>query len=112
MKLTQPDLKVRCTYSHIKCLYEYLMELYNHFDEYVQPLNYDLPARAIYKHYLATICEKIAKLMFKHVHKPRTKFKVTINQGERMVLLVFFSWYDIPTYIQFIQYELKNGLLK
>lgn len=112
MKLTQPDLKIKCKYAHSKTLYEYLIEIINNSEAYLKTFISNHHVRRIYSHHLATICEKVAKQMFNHVHNQNKNFTLKLNEAERMSLYIITSNYPLPMDINFIEYEIKNGLLK
>lgn len=112
MKLTQPDLMIKCKYAHIKTLYDYLIEIINNSQAYFKPCNISAHLVNIYKHNLSTLCEKAAKLMFKYVNERNKNFSVKLNEAERMSLFFVASFYPLPMDINFIEYEINKGLLK
>lgn len=112
MKLTQPDLKIKCKYAHTKTLYEYLMEIINNSEAYLKTFVSNSNVRTVYKHHIATICEKVAKLMFNNLHNQQKNFTLKLNEAERMSLYILTSNYPLPMDINFIEYEIKKGLLK
>lgn len=112
MKLTQPDLKIKCKLAHLKSLCEYLTEIVNNHDDYLKPFVNPSTLRRIYRHNLATILEKTAKLIFNHINEPNKNLTLKFNEAERMTFFSVSAYYPLPLDINFIEYETKKGLLK
>lgn len=112
MKLTEPDTKIKCNYVNAKTFYEYLIEVINNNEMYFKPLHIGKMHTEVYKYNLCTLCEKVSKLMFKYVWSHSQKFTLSINHAERITLLFIVNHYPLPLDINFIEYQIKNGLLK
>lgn len=111
MKLTQPDLKIKCKYAHLKTLYDYLREIIEHHEEYLISFVFNKSVRRLYRHTLSTLCEKVAKFMFNHINEQNKLFTLKFTDAERMVFFEVTKYYPLPMDINFIEYEIKNGLL-
>lgn len=112
MKISQPDIKVKCNLSNLQTLAGYLTELIKNHDEYLKGFVYNSTIRRLYRHQLSTLFEKVAKLIFHNINLPAKKLSLKINESERMVLVSVSAYYPLPLDINFIEYEIKNGLLK
>lgn len=111
MRLTEPDIKIKCTNSHLKTLLEYLSELIDHWENYSLNLFYKPVIKVVYKHHLNSIREKAIKLIFSNVGTEKTNFTLKLNHAERITLFDISAHYPLPLEINFLEYEIKNKLL-
>lgn len=113
MKLTAPDIKIKVNKSNTKTLYDYLHELIINSDKYFETVTSEKLFKKIFLHHLKSTYEKVSKILFKHYHDAHDyKETLKITDAERHTLVVMFSFYPLPLDINFIDYELKQNLLK
>lgn len=113
MKLTEPDLKIKCKADHLNTLLEYLKEIIEHHNEYLQSFVHNSTVRRIYRHNLSTLCEKTAKAVFSNINLSGVKKNITLklSYAERITLSSVVDYYPLPLDINFIEYEIKNKLI-
>ena len=113
MKLTEPDLKIKCKASHLNTLLEYLREIIENHNEYLETFIHNSTVRRIYRHNLSTLCEKVAKCVFNYINiNPNGKeISLKLNYAERITLSSVVDHYPLPMEINFIEYEIKNKLI-
>ena len=114
MKLTEPNTKVKVKTAHLVTLMNYLQHLNEYKDEYLKPLGSKITLQ-IYLHNLNTLREKIAKILFNHCITVKVdndkKHNLIFTEGERITFFYVTTYYPLPMDINFIEYEIKNGLL-
>lgn len=112
MKLNPTPLKIKCKVSHLNTLIRYLGHLITNHDVYLEPFVYNSTVRRIYRYHLNTLSEKVAKLIFNYTAHVDLKCTLSITEAERLVLFEVTANYPLPLDINFIEFEIKNGLLK
>lgn len=112
MKLTEPDLKIKVRVSNLSSFCYYLSEILKHYEKYVNNELFSNSINGIIKHSLQTLLEKSGKLALRHLSLRDVKCTLSINYAERLALYELTARYPLPLEINFIEYEIKNGLLK
>ena len=113
MKIATPDIKIKCKVSHLNTLIRYLAELLTNYDQYIKATTQENKnGKEICKYHLQTISEKVSKLIFNNTTYKDIKCTLKLNHAERLTLNTITSYYPLPLDINFIEYEIKNGLLK
>lgn len=112
MKLTEPDLKIKLSLDQLNSLSNYLKEVITNFDKYSEPFNSHKLLRKLIEHNLKTCLEKVAKLFFNNAFRGKKGVTLKINHSERMSLYHTTAYYALPLDINFVEFEIKNGLLK
>lgn len=114
MKLTEQNTKIKVKAQHIVTLMNYLQHIDEFKNDYLKPL-FNKITLEIYIHNLNLLREKLAKVLFNHCISGKiSKEKnhtLTITEGERLTLYHVTSHYPLPMDINFIEFEIKNGLL-
>lgn len=111
MRLTEPEIKIKCTNGHLKTLLEYLSEITDHWQDYSLSLFYKPVIKSVYKHHLNSIREKVIKIIFSNVGTDKINFTLKLNHAERITLFDISAHYPLPLEINFLEYEIKNKLL-
>lgn len=112
MKLNEKPIKIKCRVSNLNTLMRYLRHLITNHDVYLEPFVFNSTVRRIYRFHLNTLAEKVAKLIFNYTAETDLKCVLQITEAERLVLFEVTANYPLPMDINFIEYEIKNGLLK
>lgn len=110
MKLTENDLKIKCSADHLRSLLSYLNEIATNSEAYLK-LFLKAPVRKIYEHNVNAIREKVIKLLFNGTGSGRINHSLRLSHAERIVLNELSDRYPLPLDINFIEYEIKNRLL-
>lgn len=116
MKLTEPNIKIKVNESNLKSLTSYLYEIILNSDKYLQPWEVPKIFKKIVLHNIKEIYQKACKIQFKNfaleIYGSKYKGVLNITDAERHSLIVISSLYPLPLDINFIEYELKNQLLR
>lgn len=110
MRLTENDLKIKCSADHLRTLLSYLNEIATNSEAYLKMFLKE-PVRKIYEHNINAIREKAIKLLFNGTGSGRINHNLKLSHAERIVLYEVGARYPLPLDINFIEYEIKNRLL-
>lgn len=112
MKLNTQDTKIKVKVSHLNTFIKYLAHIIDNHDDYLKTFIGNSTVRRIYRYHLNTLAEKVAKLIFNYTAHVDLKCTLKITEAERLVLFQVTAYYSLPMDINFIEYEIKNGLIK
>ena len=110
MRLTENDLKIKCSPDNLRTLLNYLNEIADNSDLYLK-LFLKKATYNIYNYHLNGIREKVIKLLFNNAGTGKALTTLKLSHAERIVLYDTGARYPLPLDINFIEYEIKNRLL-
>lgn len=108
------DVKIKCNLTQLNSFVEYLKEILTNYDQYLNCNFNNKFQYEVMRHEITTLSEKTMKLFISKAfrgHKDK-KFTLSITHTQRISLFNITALYPLPLDINFIEYEIKNGLLK
>lgn len=112
MNLPVNYLKLKLSLQQLNSFSDYIREILLNYKSYSASFILDKITINIFEESLKTLLAKTVILSVNGYFTNKKKISVKVEYTERMALVYVTGIYPLPLDVNFIEYEIKNGLLK
>lgn len=111
MEKNPTTMKIILSRDNSIILLDYLNELIEHAEDYFSLITKNKLVYKIHRFNLKQVHQNLLKIIFTSALKGKTKYTLKINEAERLTLFQTVCYYPMPNGLEFIDFEIKKGLL-